>query len=539
MLGSRIYTDEYGTPYIRRRWALEDDERSPFFTVANPNDLAAGVIEYLPRWPADPSWSSWPAEWRAVVPEEWSGDMTRGGWASAYQGDAAAGAYVPLDQQVWSLSRSPATPFYAYAEGTGIVMLRALYANLRVCGWGRWVGARSSITGARGECVSRTGLDFTNLDRDIADHFRAVGGKMGMVLRALAKLVSFVPGVGTVVAAVLAGIGSLAAGEPLDAAFLDAAINAIPGGGIAKDAAQLGASTAKKLIEGGTIGEAALEGVRQVLVQNGVPAAALTAFDMGVALGTGQGLQRAGFRVLNLFVPGDDLLERGLAYTKVLERATALGQPIQDVLKRSLAGELSRIENAAAQLGPVLEAIDRNPAKLAMGSRELAEEENVPEPVARAAQAVMREGVADEELRRELTMTTTERLFEKYDARDVVAIVPGVTEQRANDRIRRAVVADDSLTYAAQKAAQDAALRQAATADYRTSFVYQYQQATGRDLAAEKEIARRAADASAPPAVTATAAPRSGSSRSTVAQDIGLGVTVAAALGALYLWARD
>lgn len=535
MLGARIYTDDYGSPYVRRRWELESEDQ--WWVPADPKNLAAGIIEYLPKWPADPAWASWPAEWRAIVPEEWSGDFTRGGWASAWRNDAASQAYVAPDVQIWDLTREPSRPFYAYAEGTGLAMMRALYASLRTCGWGRWVGLRSSVTNERGRCEGKTSIDLSTLGADIRDHFRAVGGKMGAVLRALAKLVSFVPGVGTVAAAVLAGIGSLAAGEPLDAAVLDAAMNAIPGGGFAKDAAQLGASAARKLIEGGSIGDAALEGLRQVLVQNGAPEAALTAFDIGVALGTGEGLQRAGFRALNLFVPGDDFLERGLAYTQAIERARALGQPIQEVLTKTLGSELARIDNAAAQLGPVLEAIDRNPAKLAMGSRELAEEERVPEPVARAAQVIMRDGVADEELRRRLTMTSTEKLFEKFGGKAVAAEPPSLTEQLLNERLQRGIAIDDSITYAAQRAAQNAALQRSAEANRATSFVYQYQQQTGRDLVAEREIARRAAEEKTAVAVVASGAPRG--SRSTTAQDVGLGITIAAAVAALYLWSRE
>ncbi len=517
-LGRRIYVDDFGSPYVRLTTPSLDDPDFAFVV----GDVTRGFTLYVPKFAPDPNYASWPAAFREIVPEEWSGDLTHGGWASAYRGDP--NVYRPILEQV-----PPPSSAYVGAYDPGPGLLRQLYANLRVCGWGRWVGAVSNVTGQRGVCESKTSLDFSTLGRDIADHFRVVGGKMGMVLRGLAKIISFVPGVGTVVAAVLAGIGSLAAGEPLDAAFLDAVVNAIPGGGIVKDAAKTGVAMAKKLIAGGNVGDAALEGARTFLAQQGVPPEALQAFDIGVALGTGEGLQSAGFKVLNLFAPGDDFLQRGLNYVRAVEKSAATGKSLQDVLKSTLGSELRAIDGAAAQLGPVIEQIDKNPNLIEAGSYALAEQLGVPEPVARAGQVIMRDGIEDAALRRELTQTATEKAFDKYGGQAVASesFAPSWYTSVLNEKIERAALEDDALKWTAQKAAQDADLRRSAIADFRTSWTYQYYLETGIDLHAPPP---------APVAVVASSAPKT--SRSTTGQDVALGVTVVAALGALYWWSR-
>lgn len=518
MLGLRIYHDEYGTPYVRRA-AVAIEE--PDFLQWIPA-VGGGLMKYLPTWGPDPTYPSWPAKMRAIVPEEWSGDLTHGGPGSDARG--AANGYLAPTALVWNWGDTGPG-----AGAPGELQMLGFLRDLQWCGWGRWVGKKSATTGVRGTCETKVGIDFSNLGRDISDHFKAVGGQIGAVLRALAKIISFVPGVGTVVAAVFAGLGSLAAGEPIDAAILDSVVNAIPGGGIAKDAAKTGVAMAKKLIAGGSIGEAALEGTRAFMQQQGLPPEALQAFDIGVALGTGEGLQQAGFRVLNLFAPGDDFVQRGLNYVRAVEKSATSGKSLQQVLTQTLGRELQAIEGAAAQLGPVIERIDADPSLLEAGSFSLAEQLGVPEPVARAGQVIMRDGIEDEALRKTLTQTGTEKAIDKYGAQVVASesFAPTWYTSVLNDKIAKASLEDDALKWAAQKAAQDADLRTAATADFRNSWAYQYYVQTGVDVYAPKPEAV---------AVVASAAPKT--TKSTAGQDVALAATVVAALGALYWWSR-
>lgn len=524
-LGSRIYHDDFGTPYVRR---AVFDWSDPDFQLgwAQPYDVAEpaqGYVVFLPRWPADPNYALWPDWLRSIVPLEWSGDFTRGGWASGFREDGgelgASGKYVP-----------PLTLTAGEAQ-----QARTMYALLRMCGWGRWSGQRSSTTGERSPCRIDTRIDLSTLADDIADHFRAVGGKVGLVFKAIAKIVSFIPGIGTLAAAVLAGVGSLAAGEDIGEALIDAAANAVPGGGIAQDAVRAGAAFARELAEGGDFGTAALAAARKGLEAQGVPTEALAAFDVGVALGTGQGLQEAGFKALNLFVRGNDTLERGLSYAKEMTKAAQSDRPIEQVLASSLGDEVQRVAGADAsrQLSPVVSKLVADRSLLRAGSDALAQAMGVAEPIARAAQAVMRTGVRDFELERFLTMTPTQRAIEKYGAQAVASkdFAPSWTETKANQYLLRKAIEDDSLKWTAQKKAQDAAFVQRATIDPRTSFRAQYEQIYGRPITPP---------APEPPPVAVVAAPAPPPSpRHSVAGDVALGALVAAAGVALVWFARS
>lgn len=95
---------------------------------------------------------------------------------------------------------------------------------------------------------------------------------------------SFVPGIGTGVAAALGAANALAAGRPITEAVIDAARAAIPGGPLAQAAFDVGVNLAR----GRNLSQAALAAAR-----NRLPVGARAAFDTAVALGKGQGLQKA------------------------------------------------------------------------------------------------------------------------------------------------------------------------------------------------------------------------------------------------------
>jgi len=103
-------------------------------------------------------------------------------------------------------------------------------------------------------------------------------------MRIAQTVASFVPGVGTGVAAALGAANALASGRPITDALIEAARSAIPGGALAQAAFDVGVNLAK----GRSLSEAALAAAR-----NRLPAGAGAAFDTAVALGKGQSLQRA------------------------------------------------------------------------------------------------------------------------------------------------------------------------------------------------------------------------------------------------------
>ncbi len=533
-LGSRIYHDEFGTPYVRRaEFDWSDPDCIAGGCVAASGDPADGYVVFLPRWPGDPNYALWPEWLRAIVPYEWSGDFTRGGWASGFREDAgeigASGKYL-APELYFPRDAGPG------AVDAGENRARGLYANLRSCGWGAWTGQRSSNTGERPRCEGKTGLGFDTLWEDIADHFRMVGGKVGAVFKLIAKIVSFVPGLGTLAAAALAGIGSLAAGENIGAALIDAAANAVPGGGIAKDAVMTAAAAARELVEGGDFGDVVLAGLRKGLEQTGAPIEALAAFDIGVALGTGQGMQEAGFKALALFAKGNDALERGLSYAKEMTKAAQSNTPIEQVLTNALASEVQRVAgvSASAAIAPVVSKIAADKKLLLAGSEALAQAMGVAEPIARAAQAIMRTGARDFELERTLTMTATQKAFEKYGAQTVVSkdFAPSWSTTRANAYLQRQALEDDSLKYTAQKNAQDAAFVRNATIIPGTSYRALYEATYGPIAPAPSSTPATQET----PAVVAAPAPPA---RTSIAGDLALGGLIAAAGVAVVLFMRN
>jgi hypothetical protein len=119
---------------------------------------------------------------------------------------------------------------------------------------------------------------------------------VGNVLSAASSVASFIPGVGTGVAAALGAAGALAQGKPITDALIAAARSAIPGGAVAQAAFDV----ASGLVKGQNLSEAALSAARKQLP--GGPAAQ-AAFDAAVALAQGKKLQQVAMATAGRFVP--------------------------------------------------------------------------------------------------------------------------------------------------------------------------------------------------------------------------------------------
>jgi peptidoglycan hydrolase-like protein with peptidoglycan-binding domain len=135
--------------------------------------------------------------------------------------------------------------------------------------------------------LARFGRDVAR-GRNVVRAFRAAA-KAGIAdvrnrLRYAQMVSSFVPGVGTGIAAALGAVNALAAGRPITDAMIEAARSAIPGGALAQAAFDVGVNLAK----GRSLSQAALNAAR-----NRLPLAGRSAFDTAVALGKGQNLQKA------------------------------------------------------------------------------------------------------------------------------------------------------------------------------------------------------------------------------------------------------
>jgi hypothetical protein len=141
----------------------------------------------------------------------------------------------------------------------------------------------------------------------IAGNMLKAGVKdVGNVLTTASSVASFIPGVGTGVAAALGAAGALAQGRPITDALIAAARSAIPGGAVAQAAFDV----ASGLVKGQNLSEAALSAARKQLP--GGPAAQ-AAFDAAVALAQGKKLQSVALATAGRFVPRGGVAARGLA----------------------------------------------------------------------------------------------------------------------------------------------------------------------------------------------------------------------------------
>lgn len=162
-----------------------------------------------------------------------------------------------------------------------------------------------------------------------------------------ATIVSFVPGIGTGVAAAIAAGAALAEGKPIDQALEEAIKAAIPGGAIAAAGFEL----AKKAASGENVGKAALESARVAL-----PPEAQKAFDIGLAVVSGKQLQSALVSAVASLAPGElkQILDVGAhAIQNTPGLATLANSLSSDVAKQGLqlaAGALGHAGVNEAQI---------------------------------------------------------------------------------------------------------------------------------------------------------------------------------------------
>jgi len=175
-------------------------------------------------------------------------------------------------------------------------------------------------------------------------------------LRYGAIIASFVPGVGSGVASALAAGAALSEGRSIDEAMIEGALAALPGGALARMAAE----TARNLYRGENLTQSALMGVRA-----GLPPGHRAAFDVGLALAHGQSVQNAAISAAKTVMPGGregraalDFAERIARGDSVRDAAIAAGGPlalaaIESVVLGTTTGEqlaaLATARNALVQ----------------------------------------------------------------------------------------------------------------------------------------------------------------------------------------------
>lgn len=428
-----------------------------------------------------------------------------------------------------------------------------------------------AFTGAASELGHAVGGDASK----VYEWFSDAGQTIGSVLKFIAPIVALWPGIGTALSVALSAAAAYACGDAIEDAIVDIASNAIPGGvprAIFRGAADVsrdaiagrpvgrsivgaargvaGAAGGERAVaafdvgwtaaQGENIGDDSVALARNQFGQSGTAAlaafdggvaiarggngadaviaaarayiggaggpGALAAFDMGFALARGKDLQDAGFAALKALAQGNDAAERAVHFGEAMLRAAEEGRDVKDVLLDELGAAFAKYGDVGrAQLGNILK--QWAPDFGSWGSQDLADYFDVAEVIARAAQAIMRDGKPDEPLREELTKGTMARAVEKYGA--------GVVASRAVNR-----------TYAEEKATLHSEELETALRISPLALSY------GR---AKAEQAPPAPIPQGSPAPAIVAAP-SGGSRSSVGQDVLLGLTIAGAIGALYWW---
>lgn len=134
------------------------------------------------------------------------------------------------------------------------------------------------------------------IDHALVDNFKEQLRTVKEVAPYAATVVSFVPGIGSGVAAAIGAGAALAEGQSITAAAKAAIRDAIPGGSIAA----AGFDAATKIASGENVGKAALESARNLIP----PGAGQKAFDIGLAVVTGEKIQTALANGLVSLAPG-------------------------------------------------------------------------------------------------------------------------------------------------------------------------------------------------------------------------------------------
>ncbi len=433
----------------------------------------------------------------------------------------------------------------------------------------------------------------------VYEWFSDAGQTIGQVLKFIAPIVALWPGVGTALSVALSAAAAYACGDAIEDAVVDIASNAIPGG-VPRVLFRAGASVARDAIAGRPMGQAILVAARNVAgaaggeravaaFDIGVTAArgenvgdgsvalargqlagsgpaalaafdggvaiarggnagdavvaagrayigsaggpgALAAFDFGVAIARGKDLQDAGFAGLKALAEGNDAAERAVHFVKAMVRAAETGQSVKEVLVEELTSAWEKYGSVAReQLGSILK--QWGPDFGEWGSQDLADYFGVAELVARAAQSIMRDPAhPDTELQDTLMKTGVQSAIEKYGPVVVASRQTNATYAETKAEIHSSQLETAlripayQLSYAAAKAEQPWSREGMLVAAASKSVAGSY----AADAAAQG-IVREA------PAVVAAPSSR----RSTLGQDVLLGVTIAGALGALYWWATS
>lgn len=168
------------------------------------------------------------------------------------------------------------------------------------------------------------------IDHALLDAAKSQLGAIKAIGPYAAAIVSFIPGIGTGIAAALAAGIALAEGKPIDQALEEAVKAAIPGGALAVTGYEL----AKKVASGKNVAKSVLEAARSQL-----PPAAQKAFDVGLAVVSGKQLQNAITSAIVSLAPDEvkQILDTGSKAVQSVPGLAALAKSLPtDVARQGL-----------------------------------------------------------------------------------------------------------------------------------------------------------------------------------------------------------
>jgi len=161
------------------------------------------------------------------------------------------------------------------------------------------------------------------LDRAVLGNFKEQLTSAREIAPYAQTIVSFVPGIGSGVAGAIAAGSALAQGRPITDIAMAAVRGALPGGALA----QSGFDLARKVASGANVAGAALAAARDQL-----PAAARSAFDVGLAMTQGRKMQ-------DVLVQGIvNLSPAGMAPLAQIGQKLAMIEPAMRTLRGKLSG---------------------------------------------------------------------------------------------------------------------------------------------------------------------------------------------------------
>jgi hypothetical protein len=189
---------------------------------------------------------------------------------------------------------------------------------------------------------------------DAGEFIEDVGGAIGKIVKAAAPFISMIPGVGTLAGATIYAVGSVAAGDRIDDVAISTVESALPANVRAsyRQAIDMGYAVAR----GENVEEQVLQLAREEARLLGGPQA-VAAFDTGIAVGKGRGLQDAGFKLMGAWVQGSTAGERAVVFARDVIEAKKRGKRLDEFLIDSAANQFVESVPAAKQVQALSEAV--------------------------------------------------------------------------------------------------------------------------------------------------------------------------------------